>query len=318
MKLRASGFAFLALILFALCGCSNEPHPVLSGTDTCSSVPLSDPGIFISSMPQPVFSEKSGALPYGTKVLLHADAMPAPGIYEMSVDSGKTWKALECLVISSVGEVWGRTRYKNVISPLSKVSYSIFYERVVIVGNSITLHGPLTDKGWYGNWGMAASAPNKDYVYLISQKLKKLNPKVEIRLLVAVDFEQNYRTYDYSKVKALQDFSPDLVIMRIAENTNLKTLNDYENRYDRLITELISKSSVPKVICTTSFWTPTVEATWRIINVARNKGYILADLTPLSKDKTYAAYAMFPDLDIGSHPSDKGMQAIANLISEHF
>ncbi|MCE7039371.1 SGNH/GDSL hydrolase family protein [Dyadobacter sp. CY312] len=318
MKLKVPFFLCLILVFLAFWQCKNEPHPVLAGTDTCSSVPLSDPGVFISKMPQPVFSEKSGPIAYGTKVLLHADSLPAPGVYEMSTDLGKTWKALECTVVSSVGEIWGRTRYKNIVSPVSKVSYSIFYKKVLIVGNSITLHGQLPQVGWYGNWGMAASAADKDYVHLVSAKLKKLNPNVEIRLMIAVDFEQNYRTYDFTSLKNFTDFAPDMVIMRIAENTNLTTIADYENRYDRLITELISKSTVSKVICSTSFWSTTEEASWRIRNIATNRGYIVADLEPLWKDKDNSALANFTDTSVGRHPSDKGMQAIADIIGKHF
>lgn len=318
MKLKGAYIFVLLIFLLAFWQCKNEPHPVLIGTDTCSSVPLSDPGMFISKMPQPVFSEKSGAVSYGTKLLMHADSMPGPGVYEMSIDSGKTWKASECMAIASKTEVWGRTRYKNIISAVNKASYSIFYKRVLIVGNSITLHAPLPEKGWNGNWGMAASAANKDYVHLISAKLRKLNPNVEIQLMIAVDFEQNYKTYDFKKIKTFVDFHPDLVVMRIAENSNLTTLNDYENRYDKLITELISESSASKVICTTSFWATTEDVSWRIRNVASNRGYFLVDLETLSKDKTFAAFNYFQDLGIGAHPSDKGMQEIANKIIMYF
>ena len=60
-------------------------------------------------------------------------------------------------------------------------------KRILVVGNSITRHGPNAEIGW-GNrdWGMAASAPEKDFVHLlytqpillliiIPQSLLKLN-----------------------------------------------------------------------------------------------------------------------------------------------
>ena len=41
--------------------------------------------------------------------------------------------------------------------------------RVLFVGNSITLHSPRPQIGWTSNWGMAASARDKDYVHLLQK-----------------------------------------------------------------------------------------------------------------------------------------------------
>ncbi len=43
--------------------------------------------------------------------------------------------------------------------------------RVLFVGNSITLHGPRPQIGWTNNWGMAASARDKDYVHLLQKRI---------------------------------------------------------------------------------------------------------------------------------------------------
>jgi hypothetical protein len=41
-------------------------------------------------------------------------------------------------------------------------------DRILFLGNSLTLHGPKPEIKWTGNWGMAASAQDKDYVHLLT------------------------------------------------------------------------------------------------------------------------------------------------------
>jgi hypothetical protein len=47
-----------------------------------------------------------------------------------------------------------------------------FSESLLVVGNSLTQHGPKPDKGWSGNWGMAASSADKDFVHLLVKRLE--------------------------------------------------------------------------------------------------------------------------------------------------
>ena len=65
--------------------------------------------------------------------------------------------------------------------------------RVLFVGNSITLHGPRPQIGWTNNWGMAASARDKDYVHLLQKKIAAVRPDAQCCLLqVAGTIERSF------------------------------------------------------------------------------------------------------------------------------
>ncbi|WP_221391355.1 hypothetical protein [Dyadobacter sp. NIV53] len=302
----------------SVCQQKNQPDPIETvPADSCTSYLNITNGDTITRLDQPSFSLPSGLLPYGSKVHLLADSGSVAGIFEVSIDSGKIWKPAKCIVALNSGEIWGRSRYKNIVSAVTKAVYSIYYKRVIIFGNSITKHAPAPAIGWSGDWGMAASSAEKDYVHIITKELQLLNSGVEIKVVQAIDFEQNFWQYDFAKLQPYADFEPDLIIMRIAENTNQDYINFFEASYGQFLVTLTSKTT-PKVICTTSFWKNQQEVSSRIRNVAKSKSYLVADLEPYSNDKSLTAYKSFTDAGVGMHPSDKGMQTIADCISKYF
>lgn len=281
---------------------------------SCGTMPYREEDLIIQ-MPAPILSDSSGAIPYGHILTMRSDSMIDGGIYEFSNDNGKTWVEGNTTYITSAGDIWARTRYKNIVSQITKSSFSIYYERVVVVGNSISQHGPLPTSKWFGNWGMAASSAEKDYLHLLSTKLEALNPQVRVILSNAVDFEKSYWTYNYDSLKTFVDFKPDLIIMRIGENVEPEAGGEFENRYNAYIKTLVKDRKV-KVICTTTVWNNSYFVGNRIKKVAEDNKYTLVDLQSMTSDSSYYAYKLFSDLGVASHPSDKGMQIIADRIAK--
>ena len=265
----------------------------------------------------PISSRQSGRVAYGTIVYFYSDSLHKGSAIEISLDTGKTWTEKKCAEIVQTGAI--QARYKNIPggSLSTKLQFEVYYNRVLIIGNSITINGPLPENGWLGNWGMAASDSTKDYVHLISSSLRNLNPKVDILVRNYAEFERSYWLYNFSGVQMLAEFKPDLVIMRIAENTNKDNIYAFPAQYSRFIKTVISKTSA-KVICTNSFWKGYEDADNIIKDVALKNGYVFCDLSSLRKDPSFSAIKQFTDIGIGSHPSDKGMKAIADLISRKF
>ena len=55
----------------------------------------------------------------------------------------------------------------NILNPAGKGI------RVLFAGNSITRHGPKEEIGWYGDYGMAASCEENDYVHVMMAAIRE-------------------------------------------------------------------------------------------------------------------------------------------------
>ena len=53
--------------------------------------------------------------------------------------------------------------------------------KVLILGNSIVAHDPEPDIGWAGNWGMAASISDSDFVHVLTRKIQAANRYVVVK-----------------------------------------------------------------------------------------------------------------------------------------
>jgi len=118
--------------------------------------------------------------------------------------------------------------------------------KVLIIGNSYTYHAPGTfdfnndgvvDVTWTGNWGMAASAEDKDYVHVLQSYAQAKNSDVEFKVKNIAPMENNYQNYenylaDYNEE---QEYNPDILIISIGTNMHANNLNVLAESYEGII-----------------------------------------------------------------------------------
>lgn len=192
--------------------------------------------------------------------------------------------------------------------------------RILFLGNSITLHGPLESIGWTGNWGMAASEQSKDYVHLLTKQIAEASqgsPETMVRNIA--DFERNYAAYDVpGSLREAIDFKADLIIVAIGENVGqLKTEDEqtvFSDSVKNLLTELRSKNN-PTILVRSTFWSdPSKNAALQRACSAAGVHYV--DLGELDADEANFARSerKIEHAGVAGHPGDRGMQAITDAL----
>ncbi len=188
-------------------------------------------------------------------------------------------------------------------------------KRFLIVGNSITLHGIKEDIGWYGEWGMAASSAEKDYVHILTKELEKICPDAALCILHVSNWERNYRNGEkmLSEFVEARDFDADVILMRALENCPGEDLDEarFQEQYGKLV-DFLNKSGKAKILLSTSFWHHRLDNALRAY--AKEKAYPLVELGDLGELDEMKAIGLFEHSGVANHPGDKGMQAIADRI----
>jgi hypothetical protein len=192
--------------------------------------------------------------------------------------------------------------------------------KILFLGNSITLHGPNPSIGWTNNWGMAASAQEKDYVHVVQATVAGLTgtvPAIMFRNIAT--FEQGYTNYNVET--SLADafaFAPDLFVLAIGENVPAFTSEEQKTQFKDGVAHIINgvrAHSQPIVVVRSCFWANATKDL-ALSQVSRQAGAIFVNIGALGADMSNHASSerSYSDAGVGSHPGDKGMSEIANAI----
>lgn len=190
--------------------------------------------------------------------------------------------------------------------------------KVLFVGNSITRHAPAPDIGWSGDWGMAATSAENDYVHLTVKGIEKMiGHSVDYGIAQASKWEHDYefgtevlnRYYNDAK-----NFNADIVIIRLGEN--MKTTKCQKIDCKPYVDEMIKFfSNGAEVIVTGGFWRNDLKDTV-FRDVCNENGYIFCQISDLERVDGNLAIGQFWHEGVANHPSDKGMKAISDRLLE--
>jgi hypothetical protein len=192
--------------------------------------------------------------------------------------------------------------------------------RILFLGNSITFHPPASNVGWAGNWGMAASAAEKDYVHLLVNSIdKSTGKKPDFRAVNIADFERQHDKYNVdSGLWKYLNFRADIVVVAIGENVPALTTEQSRAKYKAALSRLLNAlkgSSQPVIYVRSCFWPDKIkDDIMRECCVAA--GGVFVDIGGLSKDESNSARSerSFAHAGVAGHPGDKGMKAIADAL----
>ena len=184
---------------------------------------------------------------------------------------------------------------------------------VVILGNSLVSHTPDLSIGWSGNWGMAASCADSDFVHRLTRDIHQVNRRVRVVSRNIYTFEIGYRSYNFSQLKAIKELTPGMIILAIGENVVDSTAvpDDFIEYYNRLLDYLGGKKCIEVIV--DSFW-KNRHVNSLIREYASRKHLPLVSITALSSDARNRAGRRFANAGVALHPSDKGMRLIADKI----
>lgn len=185
--------------------------------------------------------------------------------------------------------------------------------RILVVGNSITRHGPKEDIGWPFDWGMAASAPEKDYVHRLYAILRERGIEAYMRIRQGACWEVNIREEGYlSNFEEDRAFGAELVVFRLGENVKKENVPYLKDALSECLRFFCADGA--KAVLTTCFNWEREEKDRIIREVSHETGFPCVEIG--CTDERLLAIGKFDHHGVATHPGDEGMEMIAQRLAD--
>lgn len=190
------------------------------------------------------------------------------------------------------------------------------------IGNSIAKH-PITDF-WWGEWGMAATSPEQDYVHQVAGYLRQYNSNVSVQSVYAAAWERSSsKSSMLSMFDGYMSSDLDLVTIQLGENVLDNTNADADLK--NLVAYVQQRAPKAQIIIVGSFWENNLQFDAVKRNVAAACGLEYVDISAVRSWRAGVgtvvsgadgAQHVITNQAVGEHPNDAAMKYIADRIDE--
>ena len=192
----------------------------------------------------------------------------------------------------------------------------VVYGKVLFVGDSITNHGQAPGLNWYGHWGMAASAEEKDYVHVFLKKLADSQKIAPEHLVLAGG--GGTLTDRVTMSEQMINFHPDLAVVQMGENDHDLTDERFEQLYSRVLQAIVAGNPGVKILCL-GVWGPPKGSSNKdkmIRQACQENKAIFVDIGTINADPQAQAKStgLYTHDGVQWHPSDDGMALYADAL----
>ena len=187
--------------------------------------------------------------------------------------------------------------------------------KLLVIGNSVTRHGPSAKLGWHGNWGMAATALERDFAHVLHGYLCQAQPKHKPQLVIENLVARSLpgQTGAFEKQASHQ---ADLIVVQIGDNLaeSAATQESLGAPYERLLKRL--RKDGDSLIIGVSTWGGGAKRDLLMQRACRNQGVPFVRISHLIGDRANRAESEghFQHRGVNWHPGDRGMKAIADTL----
>jgi alpha-galactosidase len=179
------------------------------------------------------------------------------------------------------------------------------FSDLVIIGNSITKIGPNASLGWTGDWGMAATSPEKDFAHLTAAAMGLPLTPLNFSPLEKDPMGNLWQIPSYVQYAS----SRSAVVVELGDNVPEGGAPQFALGYGALLDAL----HVARLVCVSTWWKD--DAKDAVIEQgckAHGGKYVfIGDIYPNRADDI----GRYANVDVDRHPHDWSMQVIATRVT---